>query len=988
MRRDLICEQPARPPRLHVRASEMPSPKRGEVLVKVEASAVNPIDARRAGGYGQRLLTVKGAGTFPLVLGNDFCGTVQALGPEVNGFVRGQRVYGLVSTARPGGAHRSHVLVPQAQIRAAPEGFDAPSLAVLPYSFTTMWLAVRSTGLVPANASGKKVLVHGASGALGRLAVQMLSGWGCDVTGVCDIGQVDQCMALGARAAVERGPRAIASLQPHFDVVLNFASWDDEQALASRLSPTACGQATTVHPLLGNFDRLGWLRGAWANLRAVRAMRGVVRQRAPSARYAWTVFRPDAQALNDLDAGVREGRLFLPVGRTVPLQRAIDAFEHLESGRRGRAVLMPWHLEPGHEVSMSGIASLADVEALEKCAPSLPHSTYEMIRRAAMQHAQSPALSFFLRAQDHARPATWDYGTFFERITATANFFHALGVGKEDVIAFALPNLPETHLTIWGGQAAGIVFAINPLLEASAIEGLLHAAGATVLVTLGPFPGTDLWQKLAPVAYRVPSLRHLVRVDLARYLPGSSSSGHATRPAAPETDAGRITEHDFCDGIRLQPVDRLVSGRTIGPADPSSYFCTGGTTGTPKIAMRRHENEVANAWSAAQALGDGMGVGKTLFCGLPMFHVNAVLVTGLAPFSCGAHVLIGTPQGWRGEGVIAGFWDMVQRHRINFFSGVPTVYAALMQQPIEGRDVSSLEYGLCGAAPMPLELMRGFQERTGLKILEGYGLTEGTCVSTVNPPRGDRRLGSIGLRVPLQSMKAVVIDENGRYVRDCHTGEAGVLVIRGPNVFNGYKVAEHNEGLWIEAGDGQRWLNTGDLGHQDADGYFYLTGRKKELIIRGGHNIDPAVIEEPLHRHPAVMMAAAVGRPDAHAGEVPVAYVQLKSGAQATEDELLEFARNQIGERAAVPKSVRIVPAMPLTAVGKIYKPELKLREIRAALGAALSEANAPAYRLEVIQDTRFGIRVSAVVANAAAAEIARRVLGSFPFRFDVSWTS
>ena len=191
------------------------------------------------------------------------------------------------------------------------------------------------------------------------------------------------------------------------------------------------------------------------------------------------------------------------------------------------------------------------------------------------------------------------------------------------------------------------------------------------------------------------------------------------------------------------------------------------------------------AWARSSATASTRG--KTLFCGLPLFHVNAVLVTGLLPFSRGAHVILGTPQGYRGEGVIARFWEMVERHRINFFSGVPTVYAALLQQPTQGRDLSSLEYGLCGAAPMPVELMRGFQKRTGLKILEGYGLTEGTCVSTCNPPRGERRIGSIGLRVPLQAMKAVVLDDAGAYVRDCADGEVGVLVIRGPNVFAGYK---------------------------------------------------------------------------------------------------------------------------------------------------------------------------------------------------------
>lgn len=212
--------------------------------------------------------------------------------------------------------------------------------------------------------------------------------------------------------------------------------------------------------------------------------------------------------------------------------------------------------------------------------------------------------------------------------------------------------------------------------------------------------------------------------------------------------------------------------------------------------------------------------------------------------------------------------------------------------------------------------------------------------------------------------------------------------ISGPNVFVGYLDPDQDKGLWLEMNDGRRWLNTAHLGRQDAQGYFYLTGRRKELIIRGGHNIDPASIEEPLHRHPAVQLAAAVGRPDVHAGELPVAYVQLKPDARATEDELLTFARAQIKERAAIPKAIRLVPAMPLTSVGKIFKPELRQREIADALRSALHEAGAPASRLEVTNDPRFGIQVEVTVAEGAVAGIAHQVLGRFPFRFEVSRTS
>lgn len=630
---------------------------------------------------------------------------------------------------------------------------------------------------------------------------------------------------------------------------------------------------------------------------------------------------------------------------------------------------------------MNKIATIADVLALESEHDGLlPHSTYEMIGAAARAHPDAPALSFFLRVEDHARPQVWTYETLFARITATANFLHELGVGADDVVAFALPNLPQTHLAIWGGQAAGIAFAINPMLEPTAIAELLAAGEAKVLITLAPVPGMDMWAKLQPLLDRVRSLEHVVLVNL-------DPQGPRVTGAASSEAEGRLRVHDFTEGLRRQPVERLVSGRVIRPNDRSSYFCTGGTTGAPKIAMRTHANEVANAWSVGQFLGDGISAGKTLFCGLPLFHVNGVLVTGLLPFSRGAHVILGTPSGYRGDGVIQRFWELVEHHRINFFSGVPTVYAALMQQPTQGRDLSSLEYGLCGAAPMPVELMRAFQESTGLKILEGYGLTEGTCVSTCNPPLGERRTGSIGLRLPLQAMKAVVLDEVGAYVRDCRVGEAGVLAISGPNVFAGYRNPDQDTGLWLDLGDGRRWMNTGDLGRQDAQGYFYLTGRKKELIIRGGHNIDPASIEEPLHRHPAVQFAAAVGRPDRHAGELPVAYVQLKPGASVTEDELLSFARDHITERAAMPKAIRLVAAMPLTGVGKIFKPNLRHREIADALRTALHDAGVATSQLDILNDPRLGLEVEVTLVDSDTTEVAREILGQFqfPFRFAVS---
>ncbi|MGO1071295.1 acyl-CoA synthetase [Lysobacter sp. CA199] len=645
---------------------------------------------------------------------------------------------------------------------------------------------------------------------------------------------------------------------------------------------------------------------------------------------------------------------------------------------------------------MSGIGSLRDIEALESAGPpDLPSNTLEMIARGAALDPDAPALSFFLRTDDHARAECWSYAQFLRQIHRSANTFHALGARPDSVIAYVLPNLPETHFVLWGGEAAGIVMAINPLLDAEAIGALLAEAGASILVTLAPFPGVDLWSRVLKALPAASGLRHLLLVDLARHVPGPKRMAarllgrrerwrlhgwSGLRGAVP----ARIDIHDFERATRARQGEGLDSGRRIEASDRSSYFCTGGTTGLPKIAVRTHGNEVANAWSAARFFGEGMGSNKNLFCGLPLFHVNATMATGLMPFSLGAHVILGTPQGYRGEGVVQRFWELVERHRIHFFSGVPTLYAALMQVPVAGRDVSSLEYGLCGAAPMPVEVFRGFQERTGLKILEGYGLTESTCVSSLNPPFGERRVGSIGLRLPGQRMKAVVLDETGAYLRDCAIEEIGVVAVSGPNVFAGYKDPAQNREVWIDCGDGLRWLNTGDLGRQDADGYFWLTGRRKDLIIRGGHNIDPASIEAPLHRHPAVAMAAAVGRPDAHAGEVPVAYVQLQAGASASEEELLNFAREQVAERAAVPRAIHIVDALPLTPVGKIYKPALKQREIADALRQALDEGEVATQSLAVREQGSRGVVVEVRLRDPAQADTAARILGLYAFAFEL----
>ncbi|MBU2097941.1 MAG: AMP-binding protein, partial [Gammaproteobacteria bacterium] len=257
------------------------------------------------------------------------------------------------------------------------------------------------------------------------------------------------------------------------------------------------------------------------------------------------------------------------------------------------------------------------------------------------------------------------------------------------------------------------------------------------------------------------------------------------------------------------------------------------------------------------------------------------------------------------------------RFRANSFAAVPTVLTALAQIPVGDEDISCLTRINSGAAPLSPAFERRFEERYNVMVTNGYGMTETTSLIT-RPPEV-QPAGSVGLRLPYSRIRIVRLEGTG-IIEECGIGQTGVVLVRGPQIFAGYKAANDNAQAWIE-GD---WFNTGDLGYVDSDGFLYLTGRAKDLIIRSGHNIDPEIIEEPLNRHPDVLSAIAVGMPDPYAGELPMAFVVLRPGATVTPQALLTYCETEVSERAAIPKRIEIIAAMPLTAVGKIFRPLLR----------------------------------------------------------------
>ncbi len=613
------------------------------------------------------------------------------------------------------------------------------------------------------------------------------------------------------------------------------------------------------------------------------------------------------------------------------------------------------------------IATLSDIEAIEEIPieERIPaRNTYDLIKNGAAIDPDGIALSFMLSGDAYANPMQVTYSELIANITRAANLFNDLGIGPEDVVSYLLPNLPQTHYTLWGGEAAGIVNPINPMLEAGTIRDICRAAGTKVLVALGDVPGADIWPKVETIRNELPDLKAIVRV----FGPSDEKQGI----------------YGFDEVIGNYNGDRLDSGRQIAPQDRASMYHTGGTTGTPKLAPHTHFNEVAMAFMMDAALD--LKTGEAILCGLPLFHVNGATVTGSFPFSRGAHVVLISPMGYRDPSTIQNLYKIVDHYKAISFSSVPTVLSTLLDIPLEDADISSLRCGICGAAPLSTELFNRFEKHSGMKILEGYGLTEGTCASSLNPLFGERRVGSIGLRLPYQQMKVMVPHDSGW--RDAEPDEIGAICIKGPNVFAGYLEEAQNANIWPEEG----WFNTGDLGRQDEAGYFWLTGRTKELIIRGGHNIDPAMIEDPLYRLPEVQVAAAVGRPDAHAGEVPVAYVQLADGATKTEDELLAYLKETVGERAAVPKKVVVVDAIPLTPVGKIFKPALRWQAIANVYREELAGLGDMARSLDVqvSEDKKHGavarIRIEAADGNSAeqVAEKVKELLARYTIKYDL----
>jgi len=614
------------------------------------------------------------------------------------------------------------------------------------------------------------------------------------------------------------------------------------------------------------------------------------------------------------------------------------------------------------------IRGLRDIEALEK----LPYdelvpsrNLYEVFQATATLFGDRLALTMLRSAVPDEAPVTYTHAQLLAEITRAANMFAQFGIAGDGVVSIIARTEARVPALIWGAETAGTVSCINYLLAPEVIAALLEAEGARVLVCSGPALDPPLWDKVLQVIPRVAGLEAVLVMG-----------------GKPEVDDPRV--HDLDAIMDGQDADRLRAGRTPDRDAIAALFHTGGTTGLPKLVKHTHRNQIHAAWALAQAFD--LTEQDVALNGFPLFHVGGTSTIGLSVLAAGGHVVMLSPAGLRDPAIVKNIWALAERYRATFIGGVPTSIGAMSEVPVDGRDLSSVRFAFTGGASLPSAIGQRFEERTGITLLEQYGMTESVAAIAATPLHGPHLRGSVGIRAPFSSIEIMQRNPQGEWLA-CAPGTIGSVVARGPQIVSGYLNPEHDRHAFTPDGG----LVTGDLGRLDENGYLFLTGREKDLIIRSGHNIDPQAIEEVANSHPAVSLSAAVGMPDGYAGELPVIFVALAPGQSVDTTELQRYIAERINEPPARPRHLFVLDMIPVTGVGKVYKPALrdmalvyKLRMEIAELGqqveivdiAPANDASEAAVRLRV-------------AAGADAALCARKLtaaLAELPVKVRLAW--
>lgn len=540
--------------------------------------------------------------------------------------------------------------------------------------------------------------------------------------------------------------------------------------------------------------------------------------------------------------------------------------------------------------------------------PGVPHEV-EIPEKALPEIFEETVKKF----PDHTHLKFMRGSLTYREINALADNFAAvlakLGLKKGSRVALNLPNCPQFVFCYLGALKAGcVVIPCNPIYTERELEHQLNDSAAELMVTLSRF---------YPTIQRIKGktgLRTIISTNIKEYFPGWLKILYTLAMEKKSGDRVTISDGDHrLPGLLKESAGAPVPEIKVDPGLPACIMYTGGTTGLPKGAVLTHRNLVANAVTIFSWMPDaeeGKEIGLAL---LPFFHsfgLSTCLNLSLA--FCGTMLLI--PQF-----DVKMLLGNIHRNKPTLFPGVPTMYIAIMNHPqVNKYDLTSLRTCISGAASLPLEVQKKFQEITGCRLLEGYGLSETSPVTHINPIYGKRKNGSIG--IPIPGTLAKIMDMNDPDL-EMKTGELGQLAIKGPQVMQGYLNQPEETAKVLRDG----WLLTGDLARMDEDGFFYIVDRQKEMIISGGYNIYPREVEEVLYAHEKILEAAVVGLPDPYRGEIVKAYLVLREGETMTEEEVINYCEQNLA-RYKVPRQAEFKEDLPKSLVGKVLK-RLLLKE-------------------------------------------------------------
>jgi fatty-acyl-CoA synthase len=546
------------------------------------------------------------------------------------------------------------------------------------------------------------------------------------------------------------------------------------------------------------------------------------------------------------------------------------------------------------------VVTIADIEALERQpydALIPARNLHHLFEATARLHPDRPALTVLTKGSREAGDATLTHRQLLAEISRAANLFRSHGIKESGgTVAFLCPILQPLFPALLGAQVAGVASSINYLLSEDTIADLLQAQNATALVVASESADPAIWAKANNVAKRVPALETIFVIGAKGHLSGRFENYDETIAAA----------HDALEFEPSTDRDAICA-----------LFHTGGTTGRPKLVRLTHGNQIHAAWAFAQV--HGLDETDAAVNGFPLFHVGGTMTLGLSILAAGGHVIIPSPYSLRSPDAIRDYWHTVERFRATIVSGVPTSIAALAEVPIGSSDISTARMAITGGAVCPKAVSERFRARTGITLYETYGMTETAAAIAFNPGRGTPVQGSVGFRAPFARTKIASLGD-ASLATECPPLTSGLVLVSGPQVFPGYLDPQHSKGVLTD----DHWIVTGDVGYLTADQRLVLTGREKDLIVRSGHNIDPAAIEDVANAFPGVQMSSAVGMPDAYAGEVPILFVVPSPGQTIDMAGLREHLERNVNEPPARPKRVVLLDALPVTAVGKIFKPTLR----------------------------------------------------------------